>query len=334
MRRRRIAAALLACVAVCFVVVLWYEVEAHPLGGSGAPVAVEVPPGTSSAALVDLLAGHGVIDSSVAFRFNEFFHGMLSAQPGGYYLPRHLSFSAVRSRLGAGPNIGTIGVVPGLTLRELANTVGQLPGHSARGFLAASRGPVRSPFEPPGSHDLEGLVGAGSYRVLPGESDRQLLSAMVGQFDHQAARVGLTPAAARSLGLSPYDVVVAASVVQKEGYLVKNMPQVARVIYNRLSEGDPLQMNAIVLYALGQDGGDFTSSDLTVHSSYNSYEHPGLPPTPIAIPSLSALRDALHPPAGDWLYFVVIDKKGTEAFTNSYEQQLANEQLAAERGAG
>jgi UPF0755 protein len=109
---------------------------------------------------------------------------------------------------------------------------------------------------------------------------------------------------------------------------------VARVIYNRLANDMPLQMNATVLYALGQDGGPFTSKDLTLQSPYNSYLNKGLTPTPICSPSLAAMKAAAHPPAGGWLYFVLVNKNGTEAFADTYAEQLANEKLAQQRGVG
>jgi UPF0755 protein len=129
-------------------------------------------------------------------------------------------------------------------------------------------------------------------------------------------------------------VVIVASVVEKEGYYPKNMPQVARVIYNRLAQGTALQMDSTVLYALGQDGGTVTPQDLQTQSPYNTYLNHGLPPTPICMPSPVALKAAVHPPPGAWLFFVVVDKSGTEAFADTFAEQLANEQLAQSRGVG
>jgi len=96
---------------------------------------------------------------------------------------------------------------------------------------------VTSPWLPAGSTNLEGLVGSGTYLVLPGESNVTLLTQMVAEFNRQAAAAGLTTTSATALGLSPYQVIIAASIVEKEGYVEKNMPDVARVIYNRLAKG-------------------------------------------------------------------------------------------------
>jgi UPF0755 protein len=121
-------------------------------------------------------------------------------------------------------------------------------------------------------------------------------------------------------------------VVEKEGYIPKNMPDVARVIYNRLAVGMPLQMDSTVLYALGRDGGPVTPQDEQIPSPYNSYLNVGLPPTPICVSSHDALAAAAHPPPGPWIYFELVDKNGTEAFSVTYAQQLANEALSQARG--
>jgi UPF0755 protein len=180
---------------------------------------------------------------------------------------------------------------------------------------------------------LEGLLAAGTYTVVPGETDRQLLTKMVDRFGALATRVGLAGGAVR-LGYTPYEIVIAASVVEKEGVLVKNMGPVARVVYNRLAKHTALQMDSTVLYALGRDGGPVTQADLRTESRYNTYLNKGLPPTPTCFPSEDGLTAALHPPEGPWLFFVVVQRDGTEAFSTTYAGQLANEALAVQHGLG
>ena len=123
-----------------------------------------------------------------------------------------------------------------------------------------------------------------------------------------------------------------SSIVEKEGYYPQNMPKVARVILNRLAKGMPLQMDSTVLYALGLDGGKVTPAMLRTRSPYNTYLNLGLPPTPICVVSATALSDMLHPPVGSWLYFVLVDKQGDMAFSDTYAEQLAEEARAAKAG--
>jgi UPF0755 protein len=333
-RRRRVLAAVgggLLVVVLAFV--LWYELESHALGPAGPPVVVTVHQGESTGAIVDALGRQHVIGSSLAFQVSEVVHGMPTVLPGSYALHQNLAFSEVRMLLGAGPNIYPVDVRPGFTLSEVAQEVDSLPGHAGGGFeKTAASGAVHSVFSPPGSDNLEGMLGTGDYLILPNESDTTILTDMVQRFDHDAQAAGLSTASAAAQGMTPYQVITVASIVEKEGYIPANMPDTSRVIYNRLAQGVPLQMDSTVLYALGQDGGPVTSQDLKVQSPYNSYLNNGLTPTPICMPSMEALEAAVHPPPGSWLYFVLVKKDGTMAFSDTYPEQLANEKLAKSRG--
>ncbi len=332
-RRRRLLLAVLAVVVLVLVAaVAWYEIEAHPFGSPGHHELVVVRSGESTSQVADALANKGIIGSSLAFRINATLH-RLTILPGTYSLATNDSFSNVRSILGAPPNVNAVTVEPGQVLAEVANHVDQLPGFGQSSFeTVAKSGEVTSPYQPPGTTNLEGLLGTGTYVVLPGETDRQLLQDMVDRFDTQATSAGLTEAAAARQGMTAYQLVIVASIVQKEGYYEVNMPKVARVIYNRLEQGIMLQMDSTVLYALGQDGGTVTSNDLKVQTPYNTYLNHGLTPTPICFPSVVAMKAAVDPPAGNWLYFTLVNKNGTMAFSDTYAQQLANEQLAKSRG--
>jgi len=313
---------------------VWVQSEANPSGPTGPQVVVTVPVGSGVNSTGSLLAEKGVIGSSFAFRVWSQFHSLPGVQAGAYVFNQNSSFATAQKVLAAGPNVFPLVVPPGFTVSELAHRVGQLPGHFADSFLrAATDGTVRSPWQPSGVTSLEGLLAAGTYTVVPGETDRHLLTTMVDRFNVLAAKVGLASGAAR-LGYAPYQVVIVASVVEKEGALVKNMGPVARVIYNRLARHTALQMDSTVLYALGRDGGPVTRADLRTSSPYNTYLNKGLPPTPTCFPSEAALTAALHPPEGPWMFFVVVQKDGTEAFSVTYADQLANEALARQHGLG
>ncbi len=333
-RRRRIVAIVGGVVLVLILgFVLWYELEANALGPAGKQVIVTVHQGESTDSVINTLSQKGVIGSSLAFRFSDIFHGTPTVEPGSYAMHQNQSFGEVRTLLAAGPNIFPVNVVPGYTLSEVAQTVGEIPGHTPATFEhAAASGAVHSIFSPPGSNNLEGMLGTGEYLVLPGETDLTIVKDMVTRFDADATKAGLSTASADALGMTPYQVIITASIVEKEGYYTFNMPKVARVIYNRLAQGIALQMDSTVLYALGQDGGPVTSKDLQTQSPYNTYLNKGLTPTPICMPSPEALAAAVNPPPGAWLYFVLVQKNGVMAFSDTYAEQLANEQLAKSRG--
>jgi UPF0755 protein len=337
-RRRWPVIVLLIGAPVIFVlaaITLWYELNAHALGPEGRQVVITIHDGESADSVVSALASDHVIASSLAFKFGDLINGTPTISPGSYALHENQTYGEVRTILNGGPNISVVNVRAGLTLHEIAQRVDPVtkPGGSTFEQLAAS-GAVHSVFSPPGSNNLEGLLGPGTYLVLPGQSRLSVLQAMVTRFDQQATAAGLSQAAASAFGLTPYEMITAASVVEKEGYYPKNMPDVARVVYNRLANSMPLQMDSTVLYALGQDGGTVTPADLQIQSPYNTYLNKGLPPTPICTVSSIALAAAVHPPAGGWLYFVVVTKDGTEAFSDTFAGQQANEQLAKSRGLG
>jgi UPF0755 protein len=311
---------------------LWVTSEAGASGPPGAQIIVTVPSGSGVNRLADTLQSKGVIGSSLAYRVWSWFHSAPAVLPGSYAFDKHISFTTVDDVIGGGPNVFPLVVPPGFTVSEVAQRVGQLPGHDQATFASlATSGTVHSPWQPVGSTNLDGLLGTGTYVVVPGETDRQLLTIMVDRFDTEADRVGLAAGSA-ALGFTPYQVVTVASIVEKEGVIAKNLGPVARVIFNRLHNGTPLQMDSTVLYAEGRDGGTVTPDDLKLQTPYNTYLNKGLTPTPICFPSEPALRAALDPPQGSWLYFVVVEQDGTEAFADTFAEQLANEALAKQRG--
>jgi UPF0755 protein len=326
----------LLCIIVVVLGVLagaavWYESNANP-GAHGAQAVVEVPDGSSVSAITGRLAHAHVVDSTIAFRIYLTVHGTPTVQPGGYLLYRHESFSAVLNELSSGPDVFPVTIPAGFTELEAAQRVALLPGRDASSFLAAAAG-VSSPYEPAGSTTLDGLFAPGTYVVTPTESDTMLVRQMVGRFVTEATAAGLTQRAT-TLGITPYQAVIVASIVQKEGVYSENLGKVARVIYNRLEVGMPLQMDSTVLYAEHRDGGPVTATDLQLNTPYNTYLHSGLTPTPICFPSAASLAAALSPPPGDWRYFVVVARDGTEAFSDTLAGQEANEALATSRGLG
>jgi UPF0755 protein len=332
-RRRRVVVLTVGAVLLLLIgFVAWYELEANPLGAQGAAVVLTVSPNESADAAIGALASHGVVASSLAFRISDIVHGTPTVQPGSYLFHQNQSFSTVRSILSGGPDVFDVDVVPGLTLAEVGERISELPIPAKGSFAAALASPaLATPYAVAGSNNLEGTVAPGTYQVLPGETVAAIVGQMRRRFDREASSLDLE-AAAQALGVTPAQLVIVASVVEKEGVYEKNMGKVARVIYNRLARGMPLQMDSTVLYSLGQDGGPVTAADLAMNTPYNTYLHVGLPPTAICTPSLEALEAAAHPTPGAWLYFQLVSKDGTEQFSDTYDGQLAAEALAKSRG--
>lgn len=329
-RRGRLLVAILVVLVPLAGLVAWYEVESNPFGAPGKAVLVDVRAGQSIEAIATTLAKDHVIGTSFAFHLWSYVHGVPIVRPGTYQLHQNLSFSAAKTALDAGPNVAELTVVPGMTISEVANALSSLPGDLAHIFSdAAAKAGVHSPYQSSPGTPLEGLIGTGTYKVLPGESGQELLTQMVARFDKQAAAAGLTTTSTVA-GLNAYQLVTLASIAQKEGYFIRYMGDVSRVIYNRLADGMHLDMTSTVLYSLGKDGGPVTPQDEQLTTPYNTYLHPGLTPTPICTPSVQAMRAALDPPAGTWLYFdLVTAPKGIMKFASTYTGELALEHEAA-----
>ena len=129
------------------------------------------------------------------------------------------------------------------------------------------------------------------------------------------------PTAARQVHLTEGQVITMASLVQAEGGRLSDYPKIARVIYNRLAQGIPLQLDSTVLYGLNKFGIVATDAELSSPSPYNTYKHKGLPPGPIDSPGNAAIQAVLHPAPGNWLYFVTVNPKtGETRFTSSQAQ--------------
>ena len=158
--------------------------------------------------------------------------------------------------------------------------------------------------------------------MRPNETVDQLVSEQLLAFEQNFKKVDLSYA--KSKNLTPYDVLIIASMVQREVQVPKEMPLVAAVIYNRLAQGIPLGIDATLRYDLDNFDKPLTESDLATDSPYNTRLVTGLPPTPIANPGLDSLKAAADPANVDYLYYVV--KPGTcgkHFFTDDYDDFLA-----------
>ncbi|HZE16576.1 MAG TPA: endolytic transglycosylase MltG, partial [Mycobacterium sp.] len=177
---------------------------------------------------------------------------------------------------------------------------------------------------------IEGLIAPGTFNVDPSAPAEQILATLISASTDSYVRSGLLNTAT-SLNLSPYDVLVVASLVQRESK-PQDFPKVARVIYNRLGEHRTLEFDSTVNYPLDRRQVATSDADRAKPTPWNTYVAEGVPATPICSPGVDALHAAEHPAPGDWLYFVTIDTQGTTLFTRDYQQHLADVELAKHNG--
>ena len=177
---------------------------------------------------------------------------------------------------------------------------------------------------------IEGLIGPGTWNVNPSASPQEILESLISASSEHYVSSGLQDTA-NAMNMSPYNVLVVASLVQREAK-PQDFAKVARVIYNRLAEHRKLEFDSTVNYPLDRREVATTDGDRGNSTPWNTYANDGLPATPICSPSTDALTAAEHPEDGDWLYFVTIDPQGTTLFTRDYQQHLANIELAKRNG--
>jgi len=346
-RRGRIVLGVLAILAVVGLGGgMWVLRQVNPAGGPGAEVAVDVEPGTSVAGVAARLNAKGVIRSARIFRLYLKLKGGAGAiQAGEYELRTNLSMGDARAALKRGPSIRfqKFTIPEGFTLDQIADRVGALPGRSRDRFLAAARsGAVRSKWQPPGKTNLEGLLFPDTYLVTDKEDETGVVRRLVDRFDQVADQVGLGQggqvklpslgAAAPPTGLSPYQLIVGASLVESEAKVNEDRPLIASVIENRLQKGMRLQIDATVLYALGAHKDRVLNRDLEIDSPYNTYKVDGLPPTPISAAGRASLDAMLHPASTTYLYYVLSDKNGKHAFASTSSEFEALKAEARRKG--
>jgi peptidoglycan lytic transglycosylase G len=305
-RGARLAALLVTGAAVA--VAAWFLVSLfQPFAGDGGEaVRVAVPKGASVGEIGDLLAGRGVISSSFFFQARARLSGKSAdLKPGSYRLRRDMSYSAVLDRLAEGPprDVVTVVVPEGRSRPEVARA---LPDGLTGSYLRASR---RSSELSPRSYgarrarSLEGFLFPATYDLKRGRPMSVLVGAQLAAFKREFAKVDLR--FARKRNLTPYDVLIIASMVEREAAVQKDRPLIASVIYNRLRRGMRLQIDATLRFGLGNWRRPLRQSELRSHNPYNTYTHSGLPPGPIGNPGLASIEAAAHPARSRYLYYVV-----------------------------
>jgi UPF0755 protein len=178
---------------------------------------------------------------------------------------------------------------------------------------------------------LEGLIAPGRYDVRPGSSAQEALRTLVTASVTQYEALGVT-AAPEQGQFSPYQLLVIASLVEKEG-ITPDFGKIAQVLYNRLSTRTRLELDSTVNYPLDLQALRTSTADRTRPGPYNSYLNYGLPPTPIGAPGQRAIQAMLHPTPGPWLFFVRCQKDGTSCFATTLPEHQDNVRIAMAAGA-
>jgi UPF0755 protein len=274
-----------------------------------ADIVVEVQPGWTPQQVGDALEQRGVISSSNAFQYVAASAKFTAYQAGRYDFVENSDPRQALDTLRGGPRriVPDIKLLlpPGLTLQQIADRVGKLEGKSADRFMeAAKANTIRSKYEPNEVTSLEGFTWPDTYFIGANESEAQILQKIVSQFDAKADEIGLSASGPNNLGLTPYQALVSASLIQAEAGSDADASLISSVIVNRLKDDMPLQIDATLCYAKGGCPPVPTDADKKIESPYNTYKNKGLPPGPIKTVSEVSLRAALNPAPVPFKYYV------------------------------
>ncbi|HZI92030.1 MAG TPA: endolytic transglycosylase MltG, partial [Thermoleophilaceae bacterium] len=279
----------------------------QPFAGEGdGSVGVIVPRGASVQDIGQLLERRGVVPSAFFFRARASLSGRGGDfKAGNFNLREGMSYGAAMDALSASPGEQTVQVtIPeGRSRREVDKLIGsQVKGD----YLSATRSSrLLKPreYRARNARSLEGFLFPATYELKRGQTVKDLVSQQVGTFKREFRKVEL--AFARRKNLTPYDVLVIASMVDREAQVAKERPLIASVIYNRLRQGIPLGIDATIRFATNNWTEPLKQSELDIPSAYNTRAQAGLPPGPIGSPGLDAIKAAARPARTKFIYFVV-----------------------------
>lgn len=294
------------------------------------PVKIQVEKGMTAAQIADVLEQNKVIKSAFIFRYEVKKKGVgANFQPGTYNMKTGMDYNAAIKALTAGPPIKYIDLtIPeGWTSKQITERVSSQTKIDAASYLSLvtdGRVAVEYPFlqnNGAPTKNLEGYLYPQTYKVPDDITAEKFLNMQLAQFQKETESLDWEQT--QSLGRTPYEILVIASLIERETRVNDEKPLVASVIYNRLAKNMLLQIDATVQYALPEWKDKLTYDDLKVESPYNTYLHQGLPPGPICNPSASSIEAALTPGQTQYLYYVLApDNSGRHTFAATYDEFL------------
>jgi UPF0755 protein len=333
-RRRRgvlVMGALLAIVGmVVFQALQWSAAREKKAVPPGREVTITVASGQGSVEIGRALREAGVVDSVNRFRDVAEERGLDNLlKPGEYKLVTGMSIDAVLDILAKGPSTGIPLTIPeGFTVAQIVDKLTATDQFTKAEVTKALRSKdLIVPLRPKGVTSLEGLLFPDTYGIEEDDTAVGVIQDMLDQLEAVLSRFQLSTA---PQGRNAYEVLIVASMIEREAKVDVDRPKIAAVIYNRLAAGKRLEIDATVEYAVGH--AKLTARDLRSTSPYNTYTSHGLPPTPIAAPGEAAIKAALEPADGDWIYYVLATEEGAHAFTSSYEKFVQLKAQARAKG--
>jgi UPF0755 protein len=294
----------------------------QPANPGNSKVRFVVPPGATFHEVADTLHRTGLIDSVTVFDFYaRYKHLDRNVQAGAYELSRNLNMIQILTALQTAiPEEVFVTIPEGYTIKKTAAALDKGGLIKGSDYMAlAVKGQFNYDFlkDLPANASLEGFLFPDTYLVPRNATAKDLITQQLENFKTLWNDTRKSQAAQRKL--NALQIVTIASMIEREARYQDDRPLVASVIYNRLGDGWPLQIDATVLYAKGVWQSSVTKEDRMVQSPYNTYLHTGLPPGPIANPGIKAIDAALQP-ANTGYFFYLSDPQGHNHYAKTNEE--------------
>lgn len=333
-----VAASLLLLGSIGF----WAVRVLNPSGNPDVAVNFTVNDGDTIAKIASRLEDAGIISNATIFRWYVSTKGSIALTPGYYSLKPRDNAGDIVQALSTPPAQTFISVTfpEGMSVAQMGERLAEkMVFMKSDQFLAAANGTeIVSSLRPKNIPSLEGLLFPDTYQISGDDTEARVVARLASMMERVARQVELA-AGAKIRGFSPYEILIIASMVEREAKVPEDRSKIAQVIYNRLSKKMKLEIDASVKY--GQDPAMSWTDMKATDTPYNTYLHEGLPPTPIANPGKASIQAALAPfgnppatdaacvglPAGvkcEYLYYVLADAAGRHIFATTYDQHLAN----------
>jgi len=321
----------------------WWTVRVlNPSGEPGVAVNFTVNEGDTISSVATRLETAGIIANATIFRWYVSTKGTIALTPGYYALKPKDNAGSIIETLSTPPAQTFISVTfpEGMTVTQMAKRLSEkMTFMKPEDFMAAANSSdTVSALRPKSVTSLEGLLFPDTYQISGDDTEARVVARLVSMMERVSRQVELT-AGAKARGFSPYEILIIASLIEREAKVATDRSKIAQVIYNRLSKKMKLEIDASVKY--GQDPAMTWTEMKATDTPYNTYINAGLPPTPIANPGKASIQAALAPfgapptsdpactglPAGvkcEYLYYVLADEAGGHVFATTYEQHLLN----------
>lgn len=298
-----------------------------PLKISGSEV-VNVEEGDSFYSIVSRLSNENKIKSPLLIKiYSKLTNLNLEVVPGNHTLEQSMSLKEMAEALKETSNANTVTItIPeGFTIDDIAVRVSENGICTKDEFLSAVKNyplPSYVKDDPDKRYNLEGFLFPDTYNFDAGVKPEYIIETMIKRFEEIWSKVS-TGFNIKSEDIEK--VITVASIIEKEARVDKDRPLVASVIYNRLAQDMPLQIDATVIYAHGYYIENVRNRHLAIESKYNTYLHDGLPVGPICNPGVASIEAALNPAKTDYLFYLLASDNA-HYFTNNYDDFLKKKQ--------